>query len=79
MHALDHRSDLIGILRARLTGRPVLASFLGWVNFPRGSWRATVYPWIDRMILRRLDAVIMGIADAVRSMRDAMDRGRATK
>jgi pyridoxine 5-phosphate synthase len=25
------------------------------------------------------DAVIMGIADAVRSMRDAMDRGRATK
>lgn len=58
VHALDHRSDLIGILSARLTGRPVLASFLGWVNFPKGSWRATVYPWIDRMILRRLDAVI---------------------
>ncbi|HMU30131.1 MAG TPA: glycosyltransferase family 4 protein [Nitrospira sp.] len=58
VHALDHRSDLIGILSARLTGRPVLASFLGWVNFPKGSWRATVYPWIDRMILKRLDAVI---------------------
>ncbi|MBL8041637.1 MAG: glycosyltransferase family 4 protein [Nitrospira sp.] len=58
IHALDHRSDLIGILSARLTGRPVVASFLGWVNFAKGSWRATVYPWIDRMILRRLDAVI---------------------
>jgi len=58
VHALDHRSDLIGILSARLTGRPVVASFLGWVNFARGSWRATVYPWIDRLILRRLDAVI---------------------
>lgn len=58
VHALDHRSDLIGILSARLTGRPVVASFLGWVNFPKGSWRATVYPWIDRMILKRLDAVI---------------------
>jgi glycosyltransferase involved in cell wall biosynthesis len=58
VHALDHRSDLVGILSARLTGRPVLASFLGWVNFPKGSWRATVYPWIDRMILKRLDAVI---------------------
>lgn len=58
IHALDHRSDLIGILSARLTGRPVIASFLGWVNFAKGSWRATVYPWIDRMILRRLDAVI---------------------
>ncbi len=58
IHALDHRSDLIGVLSARLTGRPVVASFLGWVNFAKGSWRATVYPWIDRLILRRLDAVI---------------------
>ncbi len=58
IHALDHRSDLLGVLSARLTGRPVVASFLGWVNFAKGSWRATVYPWIDRLILRRLDAVI---------------------
>ncbi|MDR4473974.1 MAG: glycosyltransferase [Nitrospira sp.] len=58
IHALDHRSDLIGILSARWTRRPVVASFLGWVNFEKGSWRARVYPWIDRMILRRLDAVI---------------------
>ncbi len=58
VHALDHRSDLVGILSARMTGRPVVASFLGWVNFAKGSWRATVYPWIDRMILKRLDAVI---------------------
>ncbi|MDR4480965.1 MAG: glycosyltransferase family 4 protein [Nitrospira sp.] len=58
VHALDHRSDLVGILSARLTGRPVVASFLGWVNFEKGSWRATVYPAIDRMILKRLDAVI---------------------
>lgn len=58
VHALDHRSDLVGILSARLTGRPVVASFLGWVNFAKGSWRATVYPWIDRLILKRLDAVI---------------------
>lgn len=58
VHALDHRSDLVGILSARLTGRPVVASFLGWVNFEKGAWRATVYPWIDRQILKRLDAVI---------------------
>lgn len=59
VHALDHRSDLVGILSARLTGRPVVASFLGWVNFEKGAWRATVYPWIDRQILKRLDAVII--------------------
>ncbi len=58
VHALDHRSDLVGVLSAKVTGRPVVASFLGWVNFEKGSWRATVYPAIDRMILKRLDAVI---------------------
>ena len=58
VHALDHRSDLVAVLGARLTGRPVVASFLGWVNFAKGSWRASVYPWIDRMILKRFDAVI---------------------
>ncbi len=58
VHALDHRSDLVAVLSARFTGRPVVASFLGWVNFAKGSWRATIYPWIDRMILRRFDVVI---------------------
>lgn len=58
VHALDHRSDLVAILSARLTARPAVASFLGWVNFVNGSWRATLYPWIDRMILKRFDAVI---------------------
>jgi glycosyltransferase involved in cell wall biosynthesis len=58
VHALDHRADLVGILSAKLTGRPVVASFLGWVNFTKGSWRARLYPWIDRMIIKRLDAVI---------------------
>lgn len=59
VHALDHRSDLVAVLSARVTGRPVVASFLGWVNFAKGSWRATLYPWIDRMILKRFDAVIV--------------------
>jgi glycosyltransferase involved in cell wall biosynthesis len=58
IHALDHRSDLVSVVSAKITGLPVLASFLGWVNFPKGSWRASVYPWIDRLILKRLDAVI---------------------
>lgn len=58
VHALDHRSDLVAVISARLTRRPVVASFLGWVNFAKGSWRATIYPWIDRMILKRFDAVI---------------------
>ena len=58
VHALDHRSDLVAVLSARVTGRPVVASFLGWVNFAKGSWRASLYPWIDRMILKRFDAVI---------------------
>lgn len=58
VHALDHRSDLISVISARLTGRPVVASFLGWVNFAKGSWRAALYPRIDRMILKRFDAVI---------------------
>lgn len=58
IHALDHRSNLVALLAAKISGLPVVASFLGWVNFPKGSWRAKVYPWIDRMILKRLDAVI---------------------
>ncbi|MFO0775080.1 MAG: glycosyltransferase family 4 protein [Nitrospiraceae bacterium] len=58
VHALDHRSDLIAALSARLTGKPVVASFLGWVNFAKGSWRSRLYPWIDRTILKHLDAVI---------------------
>ena len=58
VHALDHRADLVAVLSARFTGRPVVASFLGWVNFAKGSWRASLYPWIDRMILKRFDAVI---------------------
>ncbi len=58
VHALDHRANLVSLISARLTGRPVIASFLGWVNFPKGSWRSIVYPWIDRLILKKLDAVI---------------------
>ena len=58
VHCLDHRSDLVGLISAKLTGRPVVASFLGWTNFPKGSWRSVVYPWIDRLIINRLDAVI---------------------
>ncbi len=58
VHALDHRANLVSLVGARLSGRPVIASFLGWVNFPKGSWRSFVYPWIDRLILKRLDAVI---------------------
>lgn len=85
VHALDHRSDLVAVLSARFTGRPVVASFLGWVNFVRGSWRASLYPWIDRMILKRFDAVItdsvairtelrMGIADPpVVAIRNGID------
>ncbi len=58
VHCMDHRSDLVGLISAKLTGKPVLASFLGWSNFPKGSWRATIYPLIDRIIIKRLHAVI---------------------
>ncbi|MGE0274043.1 MAG: glycosyltransferase family 4 protein [Nitrospiraceae bacterium] len=58
VHALDHRSDLVSLIAGRRTGRAVAASFLGWTNFPKGSWRAGLYPLIDRFILKRLDAVI---------------------
>jgi glycosyltransferase involved in cell wall biosynthesis len=88
VHALDHRSDLVAVLSARFTGRPVVASFLGWVNFAKGSWRASLYPWIDRMILKRFDAVItdsvaigtelrMGAADPpVVAIRNGIDMRR---
>lgn len=74
VHALDHRSDLVAVISARLTRRPVVASFLGWVNFAKGSWRATVYPWIDRMILKRFDAVITdSVAIGAELQMDAAD------
>ena len=58
VHCMDHRSDLVGLISARLSGKPVIASFLGWTNFPKGSWRSKVYPLIDRIIIKRLHAVI---------------------
>lgn len=58
IHAMDHRSDVVGVIAGRLTGRPVVAWFGGWTGFVSNSFRGRVYPFIDRQLLRHADAVI---------------------
>lgn len=58
VHTHDHRADLVGAIAAKLTGRPVVATFMGWTNFPAGSLRARLYPIVNRLAHRLFDAVI---------------------
>ena len=58
IHTLDHRSDLVGAIAAKITGRPVVATFMGWTNFPAGSARARLYPAVNRLAHKYCDAVI---------------------
>ncbi len=58
VHTHDHRADLVGAIAAKITGRPVVATFMGWTNFPAGSVRARLYPVVNRLTHRLFDAVI---------------------
>lgn len=58
IHTHDHRADAVGIMAARITGCAVVATFAGWTNWPSGTMRGTLYPWIDRQVLRYADVLI---------------------
>lgn len=58
IHTHDHRADAVGIMAARITGCAVVATFAGWTNWPSGTLRGTLYPWIDRQVLGYADALI---------------------
>jgi glycosyltransferase involved in cell wall biosynthesis len=58
LHTHDHRSDLVGAIAGRITGRPVVATFMGWTNFPAGSARARLYPAVNRLAHKYCDAII---------------------
>ena len=72
VHTHDHRADIIGAIAARITGRPLVATFMGWTNFPAGSIRAAIYPRLNRMAHRYFDAVISDSA----TMAERVDQGR---
>ena len=50
-----YKPDILGWLAARRVGVPVVAIAHGWTAANR---RARVYEWLDKRIMRRLDAVV---------------------
>jgi glycosyltransferase involved in cell wall biosynthesis len=54
LHTHVYRADTIGYLAARRVGIPVVATVHG---FTGGDWKNQAYQWIDRQLLRRMDAV----------------------
>lgn len=71
IHSHDHRADVAGIAGAKAAGKPVLATCQGWTNWPADSLRGRLYPWLDRQVLRHVDAGIVVSA----SMADDVYRG----
>lgn len=58
VHSIDHRADLAGIMAAKLRRRASVVSFFGWTNFEKNSFRARVYPWVNRRMQKRADVII---------------------
>ncbi len=50
-----YKPDILGWLAARRAGVPVVAIAHGWTA---ANWRARLYEWLDRRVMRRLDAVV---------------------
>lgn len=59
VHCMDHRSDVVGVLAAKVTGRPAIAWFGGWTNFSGDAAKWRLYTWADRQALARMQAVIV--------------------
>ncbi len=59
IHSIDHRANLIAVGVAKLIGCASVLSFFGWTNFEKKSFRGRVYPWIDKRILKRSNAIIV--------------------
>ena len=58
VHAHDHRADVVGMVGAKRRRVPLVASVHGWTGWTESSLRGRVYPMVDRMVLRRADALI---------------------
>lgn len=56
VHAHGYRSDLIAGLGARNAGIPIVSTVHG---FTGGDWKMRVYEFAQRMMFRRLDAVVV--------------------
>ncbi len=63
-----YKADLVGLLAARQRGLPVIAVARGWTA---ASWRVRFYEWLDRLSLRRMDAVVCVSDGQARKVREA--------
>jgi len=68
VHTMDHRSDVVGMVAGRLTGRPSVAWFAGWTNWTDASAKGQLYAWADRNALKRMNAIIVDSAFLARKM-----------
>ena len=59
IHSHDHRADIVGIVAAKILGKPVLATCHGWTHWPADSLQGKIYTWLDRQALRYADSLIV--------------------
>ena len=69
IHSFDHRSDLVGLLVARLTGAKAVASHFGWTNWNDEFARASLYESIDRFVISRMDGLIVDSAAILQTLK----------
>jgi glycosyltransferase involved in cell wall biosynthesis len=64
LHLHDVKSDLLGLVAARIVGVPVVGSAYAWFE-DTSFFRARVYEWLDVRLLRRCEFVL-AISEKVR-------------
>ncbi len=58
VYSMDHRSDIVGVAGAKITGKPAMAWFGGWTNWTESSIKGQLYAWADRQALKRAAVVV---------------------
>ena len=71
LHLHDVKSDLVGLIVARMTGLPVVGSAYAWFG-TTSLFRARVYEWLDVWLLKRC-AYVLAISETVRAQ--SIERG----
>jgi glycosyltransferase involved in cell wall biosynthesis len=64
LHLHDVKSNLVGLVAARITGLPAIGAAYGWFG-NTSLLRARVYEWLDLRLLRRCEYVL-AISDTIR-------------
>jgi glycosyltransferase involved in cell wall biosynthesis len=69
LHTHGYKGDiLMGLIPRRIRRLPVVCTLHGWIVSPRLSY-LTLYQWLDREMLRRLDAVVAVNEPMLRDLR----------